>query len=166
MKGQPCVLLDTSFFIRLLNAADSLHANAVGYFRYFLEHEFVLKISTIAIAEYCVKGDVFDLPLKNLLILPFNYNHAVRAGSMIERVYAEKAKRGAVISPRMLIPNDTKMFAQADTEADINFYVTADVECKKIYDLIKSSQENAITFDFIDITIPYTQFFGELSFNE
>ena len=42
-----CVLLDTSFFIRLLNEEDPLHENAFGYFRYFLEHDFVIKISTI-----------------------------------------------------------------------------------------------------------------------
>ncbi len=61
---QNCVLLDTSFFIRLLNRVDPLHENAIGYYRYFLEHDFVIKISTIAIAEYCVKGDVCELPLK------------------------------------------------------------------------------------------------------
>lgn len=61
---QDCVLLDTSFFIRLLNEEDPLHENAFGYFRYFLEHDFVIKISTIAIAEYCVRGDVSELPLK------------------------------------------------------------------------------------------------------
>lgn len=48
---QDCVLLDTSFFIRLLNEEDPLHNNALGYFRYFLEHDFVIKISTIAIAS-------------------------------------------------------------------------------------------------------------------
>lgn len=166
MTGQKCVLLDTSFFIRLLNAADPLHGNAVGYFRYFLEHGFILKISTIAIAEYCVKGEIFDLPLKNLLVLPFNYNHAICAGKMIEKVYVEKIRRGAAITPRMVVPNDTKMFAQADSEVDINYYGTADVECKKIYDLIRSSEGIALTFDFIDITVPHTQFFGELPFNE
>ena len=53
---QNCVLLDTSFFIRLLNEADPLHENALDYFRYFLEHDFVVKVSTIAI--YCVRGYV------------------------------------------------------------------------------------------------------------
>ena len=47
---QNCVLLDTSFFIRLLNRVDPLHENAIGYYRYFLEHDFVIKISTIC---YC-----------------------------------------------------------------------------------------------------------------
>ncbi len=122
---QNCVLLDTSFFIRLLNEEDSLHENAMGYFRYFLEHDFVIKISTIAIAEYCVRGEVSELPLKNMLIIPFNFDHAQRAGKMIAEVYAEKKRRGATIAPRAVVPNDTKMFAQADVESDINFYGTA-----------------------------------------
>ena len=103
-----CVLLDTSFFIRLLNAEDPLHDNAMGYFRYFLQHDFVIKVSTIAIAEYCVKGEADDLPLKNMQIVPFNFDHALRAGKMIAEVYAEKKRRGASITPRAVVPNDTK----------------------------------------------------------
>ena len=150
---QNCVLLDTSFFIRLLNEEDPLHDNALGYFRYFLEHDFVIKISTIAIAEYCVRGEVNELPLKNMLIVPFNFDHAQRAGKMIAEVYAEKKKRGAIITPRAVVPNDTKMFAQAD------------VECKKVYDMIKSA-EGKLSFDFLDITIPHYNYFGELNFEE
>ena len=162
---QNCVLLDTSFFIRLLNEEDPLHENALGYFRYFLEHDFVIKISTIAIAEYCVRGDVSELPLKNMLIVPFNFDHAQRAGKMIAEVYAEKKKRGATIAPRAVVPNDTKMFAQADVEPDINFYGTEDVGCKKVYDMIKTS-EGKLSFEFIDITIPYTTYFGVFDFKE
>lgn len=65
------VLLDTSFFIRLLNDEDRLHKNAVGYYKYFLENNIVLKVSTITIAEYCVLGKLDDLPLKNIQILVF-----------------------------------------------------------------------------------------------
>lgn len=162
---QNCVLLDTSFLIRLLNEEDPLHENALGYFRYFLEHDFVIKISTIAIAEYCVRGDVSELPLKNMLIVPFNFDHAQRAGKMIAEVYAEKKKLGATIAPRAVVPNDTKMFAQADVEPDINFYGTADVECKNVYDMIKTS-EGKLSFEFIDITIPYTTYFGVFDFKE
>lgn len=162
---QNSVLLDTSFFIRLLNEDDSLHQNALGYFKYFLEHDFVIKISTIAIAEYCVRGEVSELPFKNTLIVPFNFDHAQRAGKMIAEVYAEKKKRGATITPRAVVPNDTKMFAQADVEPDINYYATADVECKKVYDMIKAS-EGKLSFEFIDITIPYNNFFGVLNFEE
>jgi len=66
------VLLDTSFFIRLLNNSDPLHINALGYFKYYLEQGIRMKISTISIAEYCVIGKVSDLPLRNLEILAFN----------------------------------------------------------------------------------------------
>ena len=44
---QNSVLLDTSLFIRLLNEEDPLHENALGYFKYFLEHDFVIKISRV-----------------------------------------------------------------------------------------------------------------------
>ncbi len=47
------VLLDTSFFIRLLNDEDALHKNAKDYFKSFLESDIILKVSTISIAEYC-----------------------------------------------------------------------------------------------------------------
>lgn len=98
-----------------------------------------------------------------MLIVPFNFDYAQRAGKMIAEVYAEKKRRGATIAPRAVVPNDTKMFAQADVEPDINFYGTADVECKKVYDMIKIS-EGKLSFKFIDITIPCNAFFGELDF--
>lgn len=48
------VLLDTSFFLRFLNEADPLFLNADGYYRYFIDEEIPMFISTISIAEYCV----------------------------------------------------------------------------------------------------------------
>ncbi|MET4083309.1 putative nucleic acid-binding protein [Pedobacter sp. UYP30] len=60
------VFLDTSFFVRLLNDEDPLHGNAKDYFRYFLENEIVLKVSTISIAEYCVRGKIDELPLRHI----------------------------------------------------------------------------------------------------
>ena len=38
-----------------------------------------------------MKGDVCELPLKNMLVLPFNFDHAVRAGKMIDEVNEENA---------------------------------------------------------------------------
>jgi predicted nucleic acid-binding protein len=78
------VLLDTSFFIRLMDESEPLHKNALGYFRYFLESDFELFISTIAIAEYCVRGKLDELPLRNLKILPFNLDHAEKTGELAE----------------------------------------------------------------------------------
>lgn len=159
------ILVDTSFLIRLLNEADPLHESALDYFRYFLENDFVVKVSTIAIAEYCVRGDMDDLPFRNMLVVPFNIDHATAAGKLMAMVYREKELRGAKIAPRAIVPNDTKMFAQAHVEEDIRYYATSDVECKKVYDLIKQGG-GALSFQFIDITTPYDVFFGELKFTE
>lgn len=155
-----CVLLDTSFFIRLLKEDDRLHQNAIDYFRYFLEHDYMLKVSTIAISEFCVKGNIDMLPMNNMQILPFNYDHAVNAGKLCEIAFRKKSERGAMILPRTVVPNDTKMFSQADIEDEITHYASADREAMKIYSLI--NEEYRMKFKYIDISIPHTEFFGEL----
>lgn len=48
--------------------------------------------------------------------------------------------------PRVVVPNDTKMFAQASTETDILSFVSADSEARKVYDLLENPD-----FGFIDI---------------
>ncbi|WP_114748455.1 hypothetical protein [Pleomorphovibrio marinus] len=68
------VLLGTSFLLRFLNGKDFLFKNANGYFRYFMEKEIVMMISTISIAEYCVGGDIHELPLRNLQIVPLKFS--------------------------------------------------------------------------------------------
>lgn len=158
--AREAVLLDTSFFIRLLKRNDPLHGNAMGYFRYFLENDYILKISTIAISEFCVKAELTDLPLRNMQILPFNYDHAIRAGKLCEIVYRKKQERGASITPRTVVPNDTKMFAQADIEDDIMYFVSADSEAYKVYSLI--NEEKRLHFSYIDINIPHQNTFGVL----
>lgn len=70
------ILLDTSFFIRLLNENDSLHQNTLDYYKYFLEKQYTLKCSTISVSEYCVKGKLEELPLRDIQIVPFNIDHA------------------------------------------------------------------------------------------
>jgi hypothetical protein len=45
------------FFLRFLNDNDPLFKNADNYFRYFIERDITMIVSTISIAEYCVGGD-------------------------------------------------------------------------------------------------------------
>ena len=97
-------------------------------------------------------------------VLPFNINHSVKAGKMMAHVYEEKKRRGAVMPQRAIIPNDTKMFAQADVEDDICYYATADAECGKVYDMLKAGKGCCPSFQFIDISIPFSSYFGELDF--
>lgn len=153
------VLCDTSFFIRLLDKSSDLHQSARDYFRYLLDEDYHLLISTISIAEYTVGGSINSLPLRNLQILPFNYDHAKRTGQFAKTVFARKGL--LKLAERNLIPNDSKLFAQADVEKGIGFYITSDLESKKIYDLLRGSDTRP-TFEFITLQTPYNEQFGVL----
>jgi hypothetical protein len=152
------VLLDTSFFLRFLNESDPLFKNADEYFRYFLQKEITMMISTISIAEYCVGGEINELPLKNIQILPFNLDHAKRTGEFAKIVFENKGK--LKLKERNIIPNDTKLFAQADTEKSIEFYLSSDAESEKIFKMIKNN--TSTKFQFVDLNISFHQTFGIL----
>ena len=115
-------------------------------------------ISTISVAEYCVGGDVHELPLRNLQIVPFNIDHSKRTGEFAKIVFQNKGK--LKFKERNIIPNDTKLFAQADCEKTIEFYLSSDNESQKIYNLLR--QETAPKFQFIDLNVPYSETFGLL----
>ncbi len=150
------ILLDTSFFIRLLNENDSLHQNTLKYYKYFLEKQFILKCSTISISEYCVKGQLDELPLKDIQIIPFNINHAQKAGELARIVFENKGS--FKINKRNIIPNDTNLFAQAETEIDITTFATSDEECLKIYNLLK--RKGVIKFEVVNIRRLPSESFG------
>jgi predicted nucleic acid-binding protein len=152
------ILLDTSFFIRLLNENDSLHQNTLKYYKYFLEKQFALKCSTISISEYCVKGQLDELPLKDIQIIPFNISHAQKAGELARIVFQKKDS--FKIDKRNIIPNDTNLFAQAEIEKDITTFATSDEECIKIYDLLK--QQGAIKFEVVNIREQFNESLGLL----
>lgn len=152
------ILLDTSFFIRLLNEDDKLHLNALGYFKYCLEKDIILKCSTISIAEYCVRGNFDELPWRNLQVLPFNTDHGIRAGEFARIVFKEKGR--LEINNRNIIPNDSKLFAQADLDKSVTHFMTSDQECKKIYNIIADNA--SLSFKIIDINSPYNEHFGVL----
>jgi predicted nucleic acid-binding protein len=154
------VLLDTSFFIRFLNEADPLFKNSEGYYRYFLQKEIPMLVSTISIAEYCVIGKINELPLKDLQIIPFNLSHAKRTGEFARIAFDNKGK--LKLQQRNIIPNDTKLFAQADVEVNIGYYLSSDTESKKIYDLL--IKEGKPKFQFIDLNNKYSEVFGVLEF--
>lgn len=154
------VILDTSFMIRLLNESDRLHPNALGYFRYFLEQDIPMYFSTISVAEYCVRGDFLDLPFRNIRILPFNIFHAKEAGRFANSLFAAKTNGLIEIPDRLIIPNDSKIFAQGSVEKDIRYFVTADVKSKKVIDMLRI--KCAADIEHLDINIPYTAQFGIL----
>lgn len=154
------VMLDTSFFIRLLNDEDSLHLNAKNYFKYFLQKDIALKVSTISIAEYCVVGKLEELPLKNIQILPFNLKDAERTGEFAKIIFKENKISEEKLFPRAIIPNDSKLFAQADIDKAITHFITSDLRSKKTLALLK--KETNPSFEIITIDVPYNEVFGIL----
>ena len=140
------VLLDSGFLIRLMNPEEILHQVALDVFKNYVTSGVVCKVSTIALAEYGVKGDLKYLPTRYLQYVPFTYNHAVVASEFMRRIVEVKRERGAVIQPRVIIPNDTKMFAQASSDSDVFAFVSADAEAKKVYDLLENPG-----FEFVNI---------------
>ena len=155
-----CVLLDTSFCIRLLNENDPLHKNVLGFYQHFLEKEYRLKLSTISVAEYCVRGRLEELPLRNLEILPFNINHAVKAGEFAKIAFENKAVLN--LGNRLIIPNDNKLFAQAHTQREIASFATSDLECIKVHELLKKNV--SVDFNILNIRELYSSVLGVLPF--
>lgn len=154
------VLLDTSFFIRLLNHNDPLHYNAKGYYKYFLENDVIMKISTISIAEFCVRDEIENLPLDTLQIIPFNLEHAKIAGKFVRAIFQQKSITGIDITPRAIIPNDSKLFAQCHVDKTSQYYITSDTESGKIISLLNN--EIKTNFTFVDINNPVNEVFGTL----
>ena len=141
------VLLDSGFLIRLMNPDEPLHQVALRWFRQFVEQGVVCKVSTIALAEYGVKDDLTHLPMQYLQVLPFHYNHAERAALFMRTIIQIKKERGANIQPRVVIPNDTKMFGQASSEVDIRSFVSADSEAKKYIVYLNNPILSLLTFE-------------------
>ena len=154
------VLLDTSFLIRLLSKNDPLHQNAEDYYRYFLEKEIPMYISTITVAEYCVNGDISELPLRSVRIIPFNIQHAPIAGGFANILYSARKTNDISVDNRLIIPNDVKLFAQAECTPDVKYFVTSDTKSSKLIDII--SEKNVVSFEHMDIHDPYTLNFGIL----
>jgi hypothetical protein len=107
----------------------------------------VITVSAIAIGEYCVKGDITELPLKNIQTLNYNVIHAVKAGACGAIAFdARKIKE--IATNRIVITNDIKLFAQAEIER-VDYYVTGDKNSSEMYDLLR--QETGLSYQFIDI---------------
>lgn len=62
--------------------------------------------------------------------------------------------------PLVLIPNDSKLFAQSDLDKTITHFVTSDIRSKHTFEILKKVTNPK--FDIITINIPYTETFGIL----
>ena len=61
---------------------------------------------------------------------------------------------------RLIIPNDVKLFAQAECAPDVKYFVTSDTKSSKL--IGKISEQKKVSFEHMDIHVPYTEQFGVL----
>lgn len=104
------VLLDTSFLITLADPARHHHGTAIWYFRELVHRQIPIYLSTIAISEFQVKQSVNDLPLRNMIVLPFNIDHAMSCGVLVGRFPKDAG------DDRVRVKDDLKLIAQTECE--------------------------------------------------
>lgn len=155
------IMLDTSFCIRLLKKDDELHQNALEYFEFFLQNKIELFLSSIVIAEYSVKDDPQNLPLKTMRIVPFDYFDGKRAGEFHNILLNNKAEWKGV--DRLVIKDDCKILAQI-MNRNINAYITKD---KGSFSKIISPivQQTNLSIELLDLAVPLSTYKNELPFS-
>lgn len=155
------IFLDTSFFIRLFDPKDTNHANVRNYLEYFLRESDLLCLSTIVAAEYGVKGSIDHLPLalSKIRVVPFNLIHARKAAEFGNATYEARRKGTVQVDKRVVIPNDTKILAQAEVE-NVDFFVGRDDNCEAVHRFLE--REGLVSFKYLDARTPVSEFTGML----
>ena len=155
------IFLDTSFLIRLLKTNDSDHSNALAYFKRFRLDGNKLFMSTIAIAEYGIKANINYLPYPFLNIVPFNIDHAKLTSTLASKCFEGRRKGAIEIENRVIIPNDSKMMAQAEIE-QADLFIGRDDNFNSVHEYLKD--EKLISFNYLDLRTPLGSFYSELDF--
>ena len=112
-------LLDTGFLISLMGAERPNHTAAFDYFRLAIAKNLPLYVSTIALSEFHQKQSINDLPLRHLIVLPFNIDHAMKTGELLAKLARDAGDQ------RARVIDDLKMLAQASCES-IPYILTED----------------------------------------
>jgi predicted nucleic acid-binding protein len=113
------VLLDTSFFITLADSKRANHKTARKFWRFFLEEQIPVYLSTIVVSEFYLKQELSPEILRACIVLPFNWSDAVKAAGLDFTTF--KGDRHS----RDALKDDVKIIAQAD-EAGVEYIVTDD----------------------------------------
>ena len=113
------VLLDTSFLITVFDQNRPNHAQAEQMYFFFIRHGFIMYLSSIVVSEFCVKGDIQDLPLANFLPLGFDMADGVEAGRLNFKDFLPAG------GDRAGVKDDVKLVAQA-VKNGIRYFATED----------------------------------------
>lgn len=79
---------------------------------------------------------------------------------MANVIFTENKISSTKLYPRAIIPNDAKLFAQADVDKTITHFITSDLRSKNTFELLKRTLKPK--FKIISIDIPFSETFGIL----
>ncbi len=153
------VFLDTSFFIRLLNPKEADHQNALTYFRRFTNDKIELCLSAIVVAEFGIKGNIAHFPYPYLQLVPFNFDHAKLTTTFARIAYEARRKGALEVGKRVVIPNDTKLMAQAEKEG-ADLFIGRDDNFDSVHNFLKENK--LVSYNYLDLRTPPNEFYGEL----
>lgn len=156
--GIKSVMLDTSFCIRLLDGTDSLHTNAMEYFRHFRDEGITIHLSTIAVAEYAVGDDPANLPATFVQIETFDFRDAATAGILHQNLYGNKANIQGY--NRRIVANDVKILSQIKNR-NIEAVISKDVASYSKY-IKPLTAGGHIGVKFLDLNLPLATSLGQL----
>lgn len=152
------VLIDTSFLIRLLNEKDALHRNAIDFMEHFLGKNVTVFLSSIVIAEYCVKDDFKNIPLDSFRLIAFDHFDAECAGKL--RALLLSKREPSIEGERNVVINDIKLLAQIFNR-NIDAFITKDIKfIQKIYEPIRQERNQEIKI--INLELPLKECLGTL----
>ena len=112
-------LLDTSFLITLAGRDRQHHEAAKRYWKYLLENQIPLYLSTIVVSEFSVKQALGPEILRHCVLRPFNYQDALKSAEL------HKIRYSAAGTTRDALKDDLKLIAQAEI-AQAEFLITDD----------------------------------------
>lgn len=154
------VMLDTVFVITLLDISNTNNENYRKYYDYFLQSKIPIYLSTIALAEFLVRGEMRHLPLKDLRLSSFDHTAAIKSGEMRRILLKNLNTSEETASPRTVIINDIKILSQVETISNIDGFITGDTKGRKRYNQIRESIP--LSFEYVDANIPFNEYMGEL----
>jgi len=138
------VSLDTSFLITLADRNRPNHETAKRYWKFFLESQTPIYLSTIVISEFELKQPIDNIILRSCIILPFNHADAVKSAQLNFAKYKSEA------ASRDALKDDFKIIAQAEVQG-LAFLITDDVETLfKICGQLKAT--GAVSFSAIKLS--------------
>ena len=113
------VVLYTSFLITLADPARAQHDVARRYWRYFTEQSLPMFLPNIVVSEFCIKQPIPSVILRACVVLPFNWDDAIKAASFD---FSNQDRQGM---SRDALKDDVKIIAQAVVK-DAAFLITDD----------------------------------------